>query len=118
MAKEDNSKICAILSYFLVGIVWYFVDEKMKKNAFVKYHVKQGLNLLIIGVAFSIAWSILTGILAIVTMGFALIVLAPVSMLISLAEIVLWIFGIVYAAQNTQKPIPVIGIYADKYLKF
>jgi len=36
-SKKNNSskdiadgKICAILAYLLIGIIWYFVDEKMK----------------------------------------------------------------------------------------
>ena len=115
---DDNSKICAILSYLLVGIVWYFADENMKKNNFVKFHVKQGLNLLIIAVAFSIVWSIVVTILVVVTFGMAGFILGPLGYLISLCWIALMVFGIYYAANNMQKPLPVLGQFADKYLKF
>lgn len=115
---EDNSKLCAILSYLLVGIVWYFADEKMKKNEFVKFHAKQALNLLIIAVAFSIVWSIISMILVLVTFGLLAPVLGILSLLVSLAEIALMVFGIYYAANNMKNPLPVIGGFADKYLKF
>ena len=50
MAKDDNSKLVAILSYFLVGVIWYLVDEKVKKSPLAKFHVKQALNLMIISI--------------------------------------------------------------------
>ena len=66
MAKKsgssvDEGKACAALSYLIVGIIWYFVDDEMKKNGFAKYHAKQGLVYLIASVIYSIALSILFG---------------------------------------------------------
>lgn len=117
MAKNDG-KICAILSYILIGIIWFFADNKMRKNALAKYHAKQALNLLIIEIVFMVVWSIFTGIVTAITFGYGLIVLIPISSLIWLAFFVLWLFGIIYAIKEQQKPIPVIGGFADKYLKF
>ena len=31
---------------------------------------------------------------------------------------VLWIIGLIYAINETKKPIPIIGQFAEKYLKF
>ena len=37
MNKEiEQGKGCAALGYILVGIIWYFADEQMKKNNYVK----------------------------------------------------------------------------------
>lgn len=115
---KDDGKICAILSYVLIGIIWFFADNKMRKNALAKYHAKQALNLLIIEVVFSIVWGVFVGIIAAITFGYGLLLLAPISGLIWLAFFALWVFGLIYAIQEKQKPIPVIGAFAEKYLKF
>lgn len=106
----DNGKTCAILSYFLVGIIWYFADENMKKNSFAKYHAIQGLNMLIIGIVLSVVIQILV----MVTFG----LFAYISLLIWLAWLVLWILGIINAVNGKENPVPVIGQFAEKYLKF
>ena len=30
--SQDNAKVAAILAYLLIGIIWYFADEKIKKK--------------------------------------------------------------------------------------
>lgn len=112
-AKEGgNSKVCAILAYLLIGIIWYFVDEKMKKDSFAKFHVKQGIVLLIFAIAWSIALSILSAILM-----FGIAILWPLIMLLYYVPLVFTIIGIVNAVGNKEKELPIIGQYAKK-LKF
>ncbi|MBT4446111.1 DUF4870 domain-containing protein [archaeon] len=108
MSEVNNGKAPAVLSYFLVGILWWLLDEKVKKNAFVKFHVKQSLVLIIASIAVSVAGWIL--------------VFIPVIGWIALAVLrigifVLWIMGIVKAAQGAKKELPLIGSFA-KNLKF
>ena len=100
--SNDNSKICAILAYLLVGIIWYFVDAKMKKDAFVKFHVKQGLVLLIVGIVLSIALNLLW---------FIGWILMP---LVQLVMLVLAILGIINAANGKKAEVPLIGQFAKK----
>ena len=57
--KNENDKIVSILSYFLVGIIWYAVDNNVK-NKNTTFHVKQALNLLIINFVVSVCISILS----------------------------------------------------------
>ena len=102
-ASTDNSKICAILAYLLVGIIWYFVDEKLKKDAFVKFHVKQGLVLLITGVVVSIVLTIIP------IIGW---ILLPIAQLIML---VLAILGIINAANGKKAEVPLIGQFGKKF---
>ena len=46
MTDKETGKICAILAWFFpIGLIWYLVDENMKKNKFVGFHVKQSLVL-------------------------------------------------------------------------
>ncbi|MFH1239944.1 MAG: DUF4870 domain-containing protein [Candidatus Diapherotrites archaeon] len=104
--SEDNSKTVAILAYFLIGIIWYFADEKVKKSEFAKGHVKQALNLLIIEIV------VMTALGLIPILGWVMMPLA------SLAFIILWIIGLIAALNNQTKELPVIGQFASKYLQF
>ena len=115
----DDGKVCAVLAYFLVGIIWFFVDDKMKKNNFVKHHVKQAIVLMIVSIVYSIVLSILLGILV-----FPLMFLGAVGMIVmGVFSLLYWIppiigiFGIVHAVQGNTKDLPVIGKFAKK-LKF
>jgi len=118
-SKKDVSDgiACAILTYLLIGIIWYFADEKMKKNAYAKFHVKQGLVLLIASIIFLIAWSIIFSVLAAI-----FILLGPAGwVIITILGLVFWIplvwciMGIVYAATGKKKELPVIGHFARKF---
>ena len=104
-SNQDNGKACAVLSYFLVGIIWYFVDENMKKNDFVKFHVKQALGL-------TIANLVLGTVLLVTVLGSLLFPL------LNLTVLVLAIIGIIDAMNGNKKELPLIGKYSTKYLKF
>ena len=108
MAKDSNSQLCAILSYLLIGIIWYFADEKMKKDSYAKYHVKQAVVLLI----FSIIWGVALSIFSM-----ALILLLPLWMLLNYVPLILVIIGILNAVNSKEKELPVIGGDAGK-IKF
>ena len=105
-SKVENEKIVAILAYFLVGIIWYFADEKMKKSSLAKHHTKQALNLILISLVVNVILSI------IVIVGWILIPLW------SLFILILWIIGIINAATEKEKDIPILGQFAGKYLTF
>ena len=119
MSKKevDDGKLCAVLSYLVIGIIWFFVDEKMKKNAYVGFHVKQALVLLIFSIVIGVLNIILSaifGLIAFVTFGLGSILMLIPSLL-SLLPLVLWIFGIVFSAQGIEKELPVIGQYGNKF---
>jgi len=103
MAK-DKSKLCAVLAYVLIGIVWFFADKKMRKNQFAEFHVKQAIVLLV----FALVLNIVLGIL---------VFLAFLFPLVQLAVFILWLFGVIYALTNQKKKIPIIGEFGTK-LKF
>lgn len=121
--KAENEKLVAILSYFLVGMIWYAVDEKIRKSKLATFHVKQALNLLIVSVVFSVVASILS--FVIVLLMFIPVVgwiigglIGLLLLLIQIGLFVLWIFGLVYSFNERKEMLPVIGQYAEKYLKF
>lgn len=102
--KEDHSQLVSILSYLVVGIIWYFVDDKVQNKA-TKFHVKQALVLFII-------W-IICGIVA----GILPILAILIIWIVQLIGVVLLIIGIFNALNEKQKALPIIGGIAKK-LKF
>lgn len=117
MAKKENDKLIMILSYFIIGIIWYFVDDKQQsKNT--KFHVKQALNLFVLAFGISILFGILFGILGFVTFGIFNIFAGPINVILQLILLVLWIIGIINAINGKNKELPVIGAFAKKYLTF
>ena len=104
--KYPNEKPVAILSYLLIGIIWYFVDESVKKSDFAKFHVKQGIVLIASYIILGILYEILF-----------LGVLRVIISILYLLLFVLFIIGIVYAASDKKKELPIIGQFA-KHLKF
>lgn len=101
----ENGKTAGILAYLLVGIIWFFADEKIKRDEFAKFHVKQSLVLLII----SIGGYIILGLIPV--LGW---IIMP---FFGLATFAFAVLGIINAAQGQKKELPFIGGYASK-LKF
>lgn len=93
---------CAALSYLVVGLIWYFLDDSMKKDPFVKYHVKQGLVLLLSVIALQVLSSLI-------------IFLTIVWMLMGLFLLIIGLIGVVYALEHKEKPMPVLGKYAKNF---
>ncbi len=100
----EDGKLCAILSYILVGMIWWLADEKMKKNNFAKFHFKQALVLLIVSVIINIVGTIIP------IIGWFIIL--PLGGLFTL---VLWILGIINAIQGKEKELWLIGSFAKKF---
>ena len=105
-----NNKILAIVSYItIIGwlIAYFSYKDSIAKNDLTKYHLKQSLGLGIVGFTFGI----ITNIIA-----YALPSIAMILSLSSLVILVLWIFGIMNAANEQAKPVPVIGaVFEDKF---
>lgn len=62
-SKKDieSGKGMGVLSY-IIPLIPYFAE---KNNKFVKYHAVQGMNLLIIAIAYSIIYGILTNLITV-----------------------------------------------------
>ena len=106
--KNTGMAIVAYLIFFLPLLT------EAKKDPFVKYHVKQGLGLLIAFFALRFITLFLIAPL------FYLVGFLFMSILwvINLFLLALLILGIMNAAKGEEKPLPLIGKWADKFLKF
>jgi uncharacterized membrane protein len=92
----SQNKTMAILSYIL-----FFIPllTEAKKSKFAMFHANQSLILLILAVA--------SGLLS----GLIPFVGTLVGTVISIGVFVLWVMGIISAANGEMKPLPLIGEY-------
>jgi uncharacterized membrane protein len=115
MANDiENGKACAALAYlFPIGLIWYLVDEKMKRNKFVAFHVYQSLAFAIVYFVAWVAMSIVGVIFAIT------IVLAPIAFLlwlvVSLAGLAWFLQGLINALSGKQNKLFLIGSIGDNF---
>ena len=98
--SEENW--CAALSYVFVGLLWYLLDDKMRKSSFVKFHVKQALVLLI-------------AVLLLEILSTVLFFIFFVWWLVGLFLFIIGLLGVIYALDNQEKPLPLLGSFAKKF---
>lgn len=115
--NHKNAKLVSILAYFLIGVIWYFVDPSLKNEKLTKFHVKQSLNLAILSILSGVVISAITPILIFIPIvgWLALIIL---SMVVPIFFLILFIMGIISAVNEKMTPIPIVGFLANKYLTF
>lgn len=103
--SNDHSKICAILAYFFpIGLIWYLVDENLTKDSLAAYHVHQSLVLVITALIISAVGAIIPFI--------GWFIILPLG---NLFVLVLFIIGIINAAKEEKKELPVIGKFAKSF---
>ncbi len=101
-SKADNKTIMGVLAYIgPLVIVSYLMA---KDDPFVKFHIKQGLILVVIEILIWILGSMFWH-------------FWEVIQLLNLAVIILSIIGIVNVVQKQQKELPVVGQFS-KYFTF
>ncbi len=101
-SKEvDDGKAFAFLGVFLGIIGFVIVLLAKKENKYAMYYAKQGL---VLTIAYVAVWVVML----IPVLGWI------VGILASLLLFVLWIIGWINALSGKEKPIPLIGQYADK----
>lgn len=115
----ESGKGMAILSY-IIALIPYFAE---KKNKYVRFHAVQGMNILIVAVAWAILAAIINSVVNAIfcstgygywysscwyTFGIEDVISWIVS-LVSLGIGVLDIIGLVYAATGKAKEVPLLG---------
>jgi uncharacterized membrane protein len=98
--QVNNNMLMGILSYIGVLVLIPFLMEK--HDPFVRFHVKQGLVLAVIGVAM---WVV----------GNMLWIIWPLVMIVNVGLLVLSIMGIINVVNKRQVALPLVGHFADKF---
>jgi uncharacterized membrane protein len=100
-ASERNT-VMAILAYLSILVIIPLLVAK--DDPFVKFHVKQGLILAIIGLVISA-----------LSMSMMIWIFFPVIGIINIALLVLSIIGIVNVIQGKEQKLPLVGHLADNF---
>ncbi|MFA6486168.1 MAG: hypothetical protein WCT40_02275 [Candidatus Magasanikbacteria bacterium] len=99
---DKKNTAMAVIAYILFFVPLLTGDAK--KDAFVKYHVKQGLVLFLLAVLINVVgWVI------------PFYFWFSISWIFSMGMLVLLILGIINAVNGKQEPLPVIGKFADVF---
>ena len=104
-----DKKTQSIVAYItLIGFIIALLQYNKEKDPAVRFHLKQSLGVMILGVLLSVAITIV--VMVVPALGFLSFV--------NLAVLLLWILGIINASNNAQKQLPVIGALAEAKLNF
>lgn len=102
--KSSDKTFCAALSYLVVGLIWYAVDDSMKKDKYVTFHVKQGLVLLIASLVVNIIGTIIPFI--------GWFIILPIG---SLLLFIAGLIGFIRAIQGKESGMPVLEPLGEKF---
>lgn len=102
-----NNKTLSIVSYItLIGWLIAYFNGKEKADSLLKYHLRQALGLAIVSIIFNVVLTIVATIIpALSFLGIA-----------GLVIVVLWIMGMINAANGAEKPTPLVGkMFENKF---
>lgn len=103
-----NNKTLSIVSYITVfGWLISFITGKEKADSLLKYHLKQSLGLVIFSIILSIALSVLLSLTHIGILG-----------IFGFIPLILMVIGAINAANEVEKPLPLIGKMAEDTFSF
>ena len=111
-----TSSSAAALSYvfgIISGAIFLLLDP-YKQDRFVRFHAFQSIFFNVAYIVVMVAWTILGGLLVALTHGIFLMVQLPVTMLLSLTALIVWVYLIISAAQGKSVQLPVVGRLAAK----
>jgi uncharacterized membrane protein len=114
-ADVEANKVMAILAYLWLLFVVPLLVARQSKYAM--YHTNQGIILFIAWMILVFGWLVvggITGAIAVVIPFLGSILGGLVSLIFSVGGLgcfILWILGIINAAQGLTKPLPLIGHY-------
>ena len=107
---SDN--VAAGLAYLVIPAVIWLVMEPYNRNRFIRFHSFQSLFLFGASFVLNIGLSIVGMILGSMSLSLALL-FGTISMLISLAMFILWVYLLIMAFQGKKTSLPVIGPMAE-----
>ncbi len=104
-----NNKTLSIVSYItIIGWLISYFSGKDQANGLLKYHLRQALALFIFSVAFNIIFYVISFMIpSLYFLGY-----------IGYAFWALIIIGIINASNEVEKPLPIIGKWAEKQFSF
>ena len=111
-----KERISSILAYLLFVIGWVYVLIVDRKNKTAMFHVKQSMGLVLYVVGSTLLWVVVGFLLAMIPYYGAIMALLLFTIVICvyLSAAVLFIVGIVNAANGKAAPLPIVGGWANR----
>lgn len=110
----QNNKVMAVLAY--LGLLWLIPFFGCKQSPYAQYHCKQGLNLMLLEIAYIILSAILSAVIKTRHYVYGVYIgsytpgwLSAILWLVSIPIFVLAVLGIVNAVKGRAKELPIIG---------
>ena len=98
---SSNAQLIAVISYLtFIGWIIAFVLYQNDKSEFAIYHIRQSLGIVILGVV-----------------GWVIFWIPILGWLCAIFLFVMWLMGLIYAAQGEAKPVPVLGNFFQDIFK-
>ena len=104
-----DNKTLSIISYIpIIGWLFSYFVGRDKADNFLKYHLKQSLALIIFALLFNIVFFVIVMIVpSLAFLGY-----------IGYVVLALVVIGIINAVNDAEKPLPIIGNWAEKNISF
>lgn len=96
----EENKMNGVLCYLWILVIVPLVDEKAKKSPYVKFHINQGLILIITSIILFPVYMILA---FIPFLGWL------ISFVLGVGLFVIWLMGLLSAINGEMKRLPIIG---------
>jgi uncharacterized membrane protein len=113
---STSSRISAFLAYLLLVIGWLYVFLFRKNDKLAMYHTKQSMMLIIIAIGATLVWAILGWLVSLIPFVGFIIAVAFFSLILTIYIVLTigWVVGMVNALQAKVKPVPVVGVWAER----
>jgi uncharacterized membrane protein len=110
VAPVTEDRTVAILAYItIIGFIIAIVMHGSKKTPLGSFHLRQVLGLVVTGLALWLPGVIIS---MVPFVNFLMLILWPA---IGISLFVLWLLGLIAAANGQQKPVPVLGEHYQKW---
>lgn len=106
----------AFVAYLVPVLGWLYALIFHKANKFVTHHARQSIMLTFIVIVAPLAWAIFAWLVTWIPTGGSLLAVASFALVILayIIVVILWIMGMVRALRAMQKPLPVVGEWAQR----
>lgn len=107
-----NNRTLAVVSYItIIGwlIAYFSYKDQAQKSALVNYHLEQSFGLFIVSILLSVAVYIVVSIIP---------GLAIAGTIIGLVTLILMVLGIINAYNQALRPLPLVGKFFEKKIRF
>jgi uncharacterized membrane protein len=108
--SPGEDRTVAILTYItIIGFIIAIVMHSSKKTALGAFHLRQGLGLIVTGLALWLPGLIISFI------PFVNLLMVLVWPAIGIGLFVFWLLGLIAAVNGQQKPVPLLGEHYQKW---